>query len=84
MLDGSGCRVRLPFEQLPKGLERITIVRHAKSDSVFAKRLKVLESIIYLSDESRKPHLKANQDVSNDFAVPCRSAEYVARRGIAA
>lgn len=51
--DGSVCGVRLPFEQLQKGLERITIVRHAKTDHVFATGLKVLESVIYLANEHR-------------------------------
>lgn len=48
LVDGTACWVRLPFEQVPKGLERVTIVRHAKSAMVFANGLKVLESIIYL------------------------------------
>ena len=45
---GAGCLVRLPFEQLQKGRERVTIVRHAKEAKVFAGSLGLLEAITYV------------------------------------
>lgn len=45
--DGTDCFVRLPFHQILKGRERITIVRHAKTDRVFANGLGIIEAIRY-------------------------------------
>jgi hypothetical protein len=45
---GARCSVRLPFEQLQKGRERVTIVQHAKEAKVFAGGLGLLEAITYV------------------------------------
>ncbi|GEJ56662.1 hypothetical protein AMYX_14030 [Anaeromyxobacter diazotrophicus] len=49
--DGRRCRVRLPFAQLPKGLETITILRYAQAEGVFAKGLGVFAAITFRSTD---------------------------------
>lgn len=45
LTDGTECTVQLPFDQVPKGKVSAFIVAHAKRDGVYAKRLRILESI---------------------------------------
>jgi hypothetical protein len=52
LADGRECRVLLPFDQLLKGRETITVVRHAKREGVFAKGLRILDAIRYTEQHS--------------------------------
>lgn len=49
--DGTRCFVRLPFSQLPKGQERVTVVRHAKAEKVFAKGLMLLDALKHVTGQ---------------------------------
>ena len=49
--DGTGCRVELPFDMLPKGRGRMkgAILAHARRDHVFANGLHVFDAISTLN-----------------------------------
>jgi hypothetical protein len=48
LVDGSPCRVQLPFDQLPRRGMREAIVKHAIRDGVHAKRLGVFDALSQL------------------------------------
>ncbi len=46
--DGTRCRVDLPFHQLPKGRRmKSAIIKHATADGVYAKRLCLLNDLVF-------------------------------------